>query len=366
MKVLFEQKFEAMLRQYRSCIDDKKKFSGLVKDFFPEQAKNVNLLLMAYNLGIAEDMVKAPQINNTFAYRYVKQLIDNFGLSRVNADWVVSVWCVCYGGSVLGKKCDINLQKQGAGPAIKDESNSSGKQYGDLFTYAKSGFGQGLSVTSFNGTKKDTVIFQNRSNNLPVIEIADDVFKGEQIEEAIITEGISVIGNSSFADCHKLHQVVLPISIKEIGDHAFENCKSLKSISLPVQLEKLGAASLKATGLRSIAFPNSLYWVGEETLAGCEELTQVTIPENIDRIPAGMFKDCVNLKKVTLHEKLDAIGDKAFFGCRNFDFIVIPDSVQSIGDDSFTGTDKQFIVQCSFGSYAEQYCRKNKIKYQLV
>ena len=27
---------------------------------------------------------------------------------------------------------------------------------------------------------------------------------------------------------------------------------------------------------------------------------------------------------------------------------------------------KQFIIQCSFGSYAEEYCRKNKIKYQLV
>ena len=34
--------------------------------------------------------------------------------------------------------------------------------------------------------------------------------------------------------------------------------------------------------------------------------------------------------------------------------------------DAFTGTDDMFIVQCSFGSFAEQYCRKNKIKYQLV
>ena len=364
--MLFEQKFEAMLRQYRSCIDDKKKFSGLVKDFFPEQAKNVNLLLMAYNLGIAEDMVKVSQINNTFAYRYVKQLIDNFGLSRVNADWVVSVWCVCYGGTILGKKCDISLQKQGAGPAIKEESNSFGKQYGDLFTYKKSSIGNGLSITSFNGTKKDTVIFQNRANNQSVIDIADQVLKGEQIEEAIITEGISVIGNGAFADCEKLHQVVLPISIKEIGDNAFENCKNLKSVSLPIQLEKLGAASLKGTGLRSITFPNSLYWVGESALAGCENLTQVTIPENIDRIPDGMFRDCVNLKKVAFHEQLEAIGDKAFFGCSNLDFIVIPDSVQSIGDDSFTGTDQRFIIQCSFGSYTEEYCRKKKIKYQLV
>ena len=48
------------------------------------------------------------------------------------------------------------------------------------------------------------------------------------------------------------------------------------------------------------------------------------------------------------------------------DFVVIPDSVQQIGQDAFTNTDKQFIIQCSFGTYAEEYARKNKIKYQLV
>ena len=38
----------------------------------------------------------------------------------------------------------------------------------------------------------------------------------------------------------------------------------------------------------------------------------------------------------------------------------------AIGQDAFTNTDKQFIIQCSFGSYAEEYARKNKFKYQLV
>lgn len=45
-----------MLWEYGDAIDDKKKFTGLVKDYFPDQAKNINLLLMAYNLGIAQDI----------------------------------------------------------------------------------------------------------------------------------------------------------------------------------------------------------------------------------------------------------------------------------------------------------------------
>ncbi len=363
---MFEQEFESMLRQYKDRIADKKVFSGLVKDFFPDQIKNINLLLMAYNMGIAQEIENTARINNTFAYRYVKQLVDDYGLSRLNADWIVSIWCVCYGSKVLGKPCDINLPKQGGGPAIKDDQPSGGKQYGDLFSYKKSMLGNGVGVTGFSGTKKDTIIFQNRANNALVIEICDGSFSGQVMEEAVITEGIAYIGKRAFAECVKLHQIVLPISIKEIGDGAMMGCSSLKSVSLPMQLEKLGAESLRGTGLRTIAFPKSLYWIGERALADCTELNNIVIPDNIDRLPEGLFEGCTSLKKITLPDNLEVIGDRAFFNCCNLDFIVIPDSVRAIGENSFTGTDRQFIIQCSFGSYAEEYCRKQKIKYQLV
>lgn len=84
-----------MLRKHEESLNDKKRFTALVKDLFPDQAKNVNLLLMAYNMGIAQDIQNTSRINNTFAFRYVKQLMDDFGMSRVNADWIVSVWCIC-------------------------------------------------------------------------------------------------------------------------------------------------------------------------------------------------------------------------------------------------------------------------------
>ena len=348
-----------MLRQHQASMDDRKKFTALVKDLFPDQAKNVNLLLMAYNMGIAQDIQTASYINNTFAFRYVKQLMDDFGMSRVNADWIVSVWCSCYGGKVLGKTCDISIQKQGSGPAIQGEQSSSGRSYGDLFTYEKSRRGKGLAVTGFCGDKNKTIIFQNRSGNTSVVEIAESSFSNTPIEEAILTEGIAYIGRGAFSCCNKLHQVVLPISIEEIEDSAFENCSSLKSISLPMALKTIGDGALKGTGLRTIEIPKSVF-LGDGLLADCQSMEQVTIPENIGRIPDHMFEGCIKLKKVELHEKLEVIGERAFFGCSSLDFIVIPDSVKQIGQDAFTNTDKQFIIQCSFGSYAEEYARKNK------
>lgn len=355
-----------MLRQHQASLDDRKKFTALVKDLFPDQAKNVNLLLMAYNMGIAQDIQSASHINNTFAFRYVKQLMDDFGMSRVNADWIVSVWCSCYGGQVLGKACDISIQKEGSGPAIQGEQVSLCRSYGDLFTYEKSRRGKGLAVTGFRGDKNKTIIFQNRSGNTPVVEIADDSFSNSPTEEAILTEGISYIGRKAFSGCNKLHQVVLPISIEEIGDFSFENCNSLKSVSLPTALKTIGDGAFKGTGLRTIAIPKSVFWVGEGLLAECDSLDHLTISENIERIPAKMFENCKNLKKVELQENLVEIGERAFFGCSSLDFLIIPDSVKQIGLDAFANMDKQFILQCSFGSYAEEYARKNKIKYQLV
>ena len=221
-------------------------------------------------------------------------------------------------------------------------------------------------MTGFRGDKNKTIIFQNRSGNTPVVEIADDSFSNSPTEEAILTEGISYIGRKAFSGCNKLHQVVLPISIEEIGDFSFENCNSLKSVSLPTALKTIGDGAFKGTGLRTIAIPKSVFWVGEGLLAECDSLDHLTISENIERIPAKMFENCKNLKKVELQENLVEIGERAFFGCSSLDFLIIPDSVKQIGLDAFANMDKQFILQCSFGSYAEEYARKNKIKYQLV
>ena len=109
-----------------------------------------------------------------------------------------------------------------------------------------------------------------------------------------------------------------------------------------------------------------MYWIGKEMLAGCKQLEQITIPDNIDSIPEGLLEGCTSLSKIYLHDQLRKIGDRAFAGCSSLILLVIPDSVTSIGVDAFADMDKQFIIQCSFGSYAEEYARKHHIKYQLV
>ena len=79
-----------------------------------------------------------------------------------------------------------------------------------------------------------------------------------------------------------------------------------------------------------------------------------------------MFKGCRNIRKFEMSESVTEIGEQAFYRCKSMDMIYIPDSVTMIGDNAFADTSKQFIIKCSFGSYAEEYARKHKLKYQLI
>ena len=364
---MFEQEFEDLLIQYREAISVRSRFSGLMKDFFPGQQKQINLMMSAYDLGISGEIEKTGQLNNAFAYRFVKQLMDDYGVSRVNADWAVSVWCVCYGQKILHKPCDIRVSsgKPGAAPVIQEEKANNG-QYGDLFSYTRSGLsGNAYAVVGFNGSKRQ-IIFQNSYRNCPVLEIQDKAFQENPIEEVILTEGYRRIGNYAFSACGSLKQVVLPQSLKEIGDYAFAGCSSLGSLTLPLLLEQLGSYALSGTGIKTLDIPNSVFWIGDGTFAECKYLKSMVIKDNINEIPKDTFKGCVSLEKVKLHERISSVGERAFSGCINLQDIYIPDSVTSIGEDAFAGLSKKFILLCGSGSCAEEYARKHNLSYQLV
>lgn len=360
---MIEKEFEQLLRQYQDSLGNRSRFFGLVRDFFPGKQRQINLLLSAFDLGIAKEIESVKTINNAFAYRFVKRLVDEYGISRANADWVVSVWCVCYGQNLLHKPCDIKLRSESdAAPAIREEK-ATGNQYGDLFCY-ESGR-DGLAVAGFSGENNKMIILLNTYRSRPVTGIKAGAFSESSVEEAIFSEGIRTVGARAFYGC-RLKQVVLPSSLREIGEYAFAGNGSLKSVALPSALERLGDYAFSGTGLKTLQIPKTVYWLGNGVFSQCNELESIEIPESLDRVTDDLFLGCSSLKKVKLHECLNSIGTRAFSGCGKLMSIYIPDSVTAIGEDAFADCNEKFILMCSFGSYAEGYARKNKITYQLV
>lgn len=363
--LMIEKEFEQLLLKYQDSLENRSRFFGLVKDYFPGKQRQINLLLSAYDLGIAKEIESTSAINNAFAYRFVKRLVDEYGISRTNADWVIATWCVCYGKNILHKPCDIKLRSTGdTKPAIQEEK-SSGSQYGDLFRYESASDGSGLAVVGFSGENNKMIIFQNTYRNRPVTEVKAEAFSESAVEEVIFSEGFRSVGQKAFYGCN-IKQVILPATLREIGDFAFAGNASLRSVALPPMLEQLGAYALSGTGLKTIQIPKSVYWLGHGVFSQCTSLESIEIKENIDVVSDDMFNGCTSLEKVKLHDRLSRIGAKAFAHCNSLTTIYVPDSVSEIGEDAFEDVNEKFILLCDFGSAAESYARKNKLKYQLI
>ena len=361
-----QDNFTRLLQGYGDRLGDRKMFNGLVKDFFMDEPLQANLILALYDMKIHEEISAVSSISNSFAFRFVKKLMDEHGTSRKNADWAVSVWCVCYGKQILGKPCELQLfdmDSQSNRPVIINKS-TKGSAYKDLFSYKKIDYG--YAVTDFTGENKSSIIFQDRYNDEQVTEIAEDAFKEVPVGQAIISEGYLKIGKSAFQYCTEITQIVLPMSLKQIDDYAFDSCEKLSSVSLPVNLGQLGKYAFASTNIKSVSFPEALYWIGEGAFANCDKLNGITIPKNVETIPDKCFENCGALSKVRICDGVRKIGLEAFWGCSSLLQITIPDSVSEIGEGAFSGTNDKFVLQCSMGSFAEGYARKNKLKYQLI
>ena len=362
---MFQDDFTKLLQNYSDRLSDRKSFNGLVKDYFLDSPLQANLIMALYDMKIQDEIKGTASIGNAFAFRFVKKMMDENGTSRKNADWAVSIWCVCYGKNVLKKPCDIqilDLSNQAQTPNII--SDTKVKAYKDLFVYKKATIG--YSVIGFSGENKSTIIFQDRYNREPVTEVADNSFTAVNVGQAILSEGYLRIGRNAFKNCTELSQVILPMSLKQIDDNAFSGCTKLSSISLPINLGQIGKYAFEGSSIKAITFPEALYWLDEGAFSCCEKLDGVTIPKSIVAIPDKCFEKCVALKKINLCEGVESIGAEAFFQCSSLMQITIPDSVSKIGEGAFAGTNDKFVLQCSMGSFAESYARKHKIKYQLI
>ena len=364
---MFEDEFTKILQKYPNAVSDKKIFTGLMKDYFPEKPMQVNLINTAYYMGVSEEIEKAPQITNAFAFRFVKRLMNEHGISRMNADWVISAWCVCYGKRILGKNCEIEISKankSGFVPSIKEDLPSDKKLYNDLFTYKAIPDGYGIS--GFTGDNCKTLIFPNAYKGKKVTKILEGAFENCAVEEAVINEGISVIEARAFKDCKVLKQIIFPTSVKEIGDEAFCGCEKLAMATLPQEIEQIGRYAFSHTALKQLDLPENILWIGDGAYKNCSKLSLINLPSNTKELPNEIFKGCSSLKKLELPETLETIGIETFADCYRLINMIVPERVMAVGVNAFKGMNQKFTLICARKSVVEEYARKHNIPFQIT
>lgn len=165
-----------------------------------------------------------------------------------------------------------------------------------------------------------------------IITDCDDTAEGEIIvPETIEGHPVTAIGESAFAGCYCITDVVLPDGITEIGARAFEYC-NLRNIVLPDSIKEIGAEAFSGCHrLENINIPESVTTLREFVFTSCYKLTEVIVPDNITDVEIGVFSNCMGLEKVILPDSLTKISDAMFNACFNLKEVTIPDTVTEIG-----------------------------------
>lgn len=212
-----------------------------------------------------------------------------------------------------------------------------------------------------------------------------------------IPDGIEVINERTFSSCSKLEELHLPDSVKRIKDSAFNYCKALVKIALPHSLEQIcGGTFAACTSLEEIELPKDLKMLGRYAFNSCVSLKEIEIPEGVEALYFYCFNHCSSMEKVVLHKGLKRIERFVFENCKSLKEIVIPEGVEEIGICSFAHCDSleriylprslkklsnasvkdsppltvfhnspRVTVLAYNGSYAEKYCKRNDIPYEI-
>ncbi len=157
----------------------------------------------------------------------------------------------------------------------------------------------------------------------------------EQVQTAIVSPGITEIGQLAFEKFTNLREVSLPADIVSIGYGAFSGCSRLESVVLPDSITQLAAHTFfECSSLKTIVIPDGVTSLEICSLARCGSLTSVTLPDSLTSIGPFAFSSCTQLAEIRIPDSVTEICHDAFARTK-LATVTIPASVTKIEDNGF-------------------------------
>ena len=244
--------------------------------------------------------------------------------------------CAPEGGDVDDTDTEFNGDVSGPADYIGGAASSSGLDF-ELNENSQSYKIKGLTQDA--ETKSDLTL-PGIYKNLPVTEIADEAFNGnEEIKNVIISDNITRIGSNAFSSS-VIESVRISSDVTVIAESAFRNCSSLLAIIFPEESKVQTIADNAFEGCQKLArvnMPDSVTSIGKSAFGGCSSMTEMRTGSGVQTIGDGAFKNCSALKTVVLGDSLKVIGAEAFNNCSSIKKLEIPDNVDSMGFSMLQG-----------------------------
>ena len=189
-----------------------------------------------------------------------------------------------------------------------------------------------------------------------------------QIEEVVIAQGVTSVGNYSFNNLYNLEKVTIAGSVKKIGDGAFSNDQRITEINLAEGTEMFGSNAFYFANVTELKLPRTLrkleinalggmyslknyrmdgsgvycvidgvlYTDGGGTIASFPEgrTGSFTVPGSVRKIASDAFI-YTNITGIQFPNSLEEIGARAF-SWSAVEEVTIPGSVRSISGGAFS------------------------------
>lgn len=206
-------------------------------------------------------------------------------------------------------------------------------------------------------------------------KIENEAFINSNLTWVLIPDSVEQIDWAAF-DNSKIKTMILPEGVKNIENQVFMNCRDLESVSIPMSLTSIGIAIFNGcdnlTAIQ-ISPDHPAYEVRNLALIDKQRKSIVSvsgaiketykIPEGVQSIDRLAFQGCENLKEVIVPDGVTEIGPDAFSGCGILQKLTLPASVTVIADQ-IVPNKNNLVVRAPAGSYAQQYCEENGIRFE--
>lgn len=154
------------------------------------------------------------------------------------------------------------------------------------------------------------------------------------IQEVVLPEGLTAIGDSAFRICGRLRRVELPSTLRRIGKEAFLDTV-LESLHLPAAVEEIGADALVTAGAHHAENPHTLSSLVVEEGSACFYVESGILcqrGEHGDR--ALMFDDAT--PDVVMPDRVSSVAPYAFNNACNIRSLVLGPQLKTIASCGFT------------------------------
>lgn len=253
-----------------------------------------------------------------------------------------------------GKPIEISGDRVFRSSGILSETGMSVFEFPDNTTISFNATGDGILSGFFSSCNKLKEV-----RNLPagLTEFRFSIptfgtFSGTAIEELVIPETVTVIGQAAFSSATKLKSLVLPDGVITIGNSAFANTTALTSIKLGNSVQSIGTSAFNnAAALETLELPATVTAIGEsafQNMAGLKALIVNNAEPIIFSTQKNVFTG-INKETCILYVPASAVQDY-----KDFDYWNTFVNIRAIGSDADGQTIDNFSdITATVGSVVE-------------